>query len=35
MWDNRATMHYAIYDYDDTMPRLMHRTTAGGEKPYH
>lgn len=35
MWDNRATMHYAIYDYDHTMPRLMHRTTAGGEKPYH
>jgi taurine dioxygenase len=35
MWDNRATMHYAIYDYDDTMPRLMHRTTAGGERPYH
>ena len=35
MWDNRATMHYAIYDYDETMPRLMHRTTAGHEKPYH
>lgn len=34
MWDNRATMHYAIYDYDDGMPRLMHRTTAGGERPY-
>lgn len=35
MWDNRATMHYAIYDYDDTKPRLMHRTTAGGERPYY
>ena len=33
MWDNRCTMHYAVYDYDDTMPRLMHRTTAAGDRP--
>ena len=32
-WDNRCTMHYAIKDYDESMPRLMHRTTAGGEVP--
>ncbi len=34
MWDNRAVMHYAFYDYDETMPRLMHRTTASGDRPY-
>jgi len=33
MWDNRCTMHYAVRDYDEDMPRLMHRTTAGGERP--
>ena len=33
MWDNRCAMHYAVYDYDDTKPRLMHRTTAGGDRP--
>lgn len=33
MWDNRCTMHYAVYDYDDSMPRLMHRTTAAGDRP--
>ena len=33
MWDNRCTMHYAVRDYDESMPRLMHRTTAGGETP--
>ena len=33
MWDNRCAMHYGVYDYDDTMPRLMHRTTAAGEIP--
>ena len=33
MWDNRSTMHYAVYDYDDTLPRLMHRTTAAGDRP--
>ena len=34
MWDNRCAMHYAVRDYDDTMPRLMHRTTAAGDRPY-
>ena len=33
MWDNRCAMHYAVYDYDDSQPRLMHRTTAGGDRP--
>lgn len=33
MWDNRCTMHYAVRDYDENMPRLMHRTTAAGEAP--
>ena len=33
MWDNRCTMHYAVRDYDESMPRLMHRTTAAGEAP--
>ena len=33
MWDNRSTMHYGVYDYDDSMPRLMHRTTAAGDRP--
>jgi taurine dioxygenase len=33
MWDNRCTMHYAVRDYDESMRRLMHRTTAGGEAP--
>jgi taurine dioxygenase len=33
MWDNRCTMHYAVRDYTEDMPRLMHRTTAGGEIP--
>ena len=34
MWDNRCTMHYAVHDYDDTAPRLMHRTTAAGDVPF-
>lgn len=33
MWDNRCAMHYAIKDYDEHMPRYMHRTTAGGDRP--
>ena len=32
IWDNRCAMHYAIYDYG-SKPRLMHRTTAAGERP--
>ncbi|MDH3693852.1 MAG: TauD/TfdA family dioxygenase [Gammaproteobacteria bacterium] len=34
MWDNRCAMHYAVHDYDEFTPRLMHRTTAAGERPY-
>jgi len=33
MWDNRAAMHYAVRDYDETMVRIMHRTTALGDRP--
>lgn len=32
MWDNRATQHRAIDDYDD-QPRLMHRVTLMGDVP--
>ena len=34
MWDNRATMHYAVRDYSESEPRSMHRTTAGGDAPF-
>lgn len=34
VWDNRCTMHYAVRDYDENQPRRMHRTTAGGERPF-
>lgn len=33
LWDNRRTMHYAVLDYSEDMPRKMHRATAGGENP--
>jgi len=26
-------MHYAIMDYTEDMPRILHRTTAGGDIP--
>ncbi|OBB95116.1 TauD/TfdA family dioxygenase [Mycobacterium sp. 852002-40037_SCH5390672] len=32
MWDNRATQHRAVDDYDD-QPRLMHRITLMGDLP--
>jgi alpha-ketoglutarate-dependent sulfate ester dioxygenase len=32
IWDNRATQHYAVADYDD-QPRLMHRITVAGPIP--
>jgi taurine dioxygenase len=32
IWDNRATQHYAVADYDD-QPRLLHRITIAGDVP--
>ncbi|HEY2505815.1 MAG TPA: TauD/TfdA family dioxygenase [Streptosporangiaceae bacterium] len=32
IWDNRATQHYAVADYDD-LPRLLHRITLAGPVP--
>lgn len=32
IWDNQATQHYALNDYDD-QNRTMRRTTIGGEVP--
>jgi alpha-ketoglutarate-dependent taurine dioxygenase len=32
IWDNRATQHYAVADYDD-LPRLLHRVTVAGDLP--
>lgn len=34
IWDNRCTMHYAVRDYDATVHRRHHRTTASGERPF-
>jgi hypothetical protein len=34
MWDNAATMHYAVFDYAAGMARTMHRTTAAGDAPF-
>jgi alpha-ketoglutarate-dependent sulfate ester dioxygenase len=32
IWDNRATQHRAVDDYDN-QPRLMHRVTLMGDVP--
>jgi len=32
IWDNRATQHYAVADYDDH-PRRLHRITVAGDVP--
>jgi alpha-ketoglutarate-dependent sulfate ester dioxygenase len=32
IWDNRATQHYAVDDYD-RLPRRMHRITLAGDVP--
>jgi taurine dioxygenase len=34
MWDQRATMHYVVIDYDADMHRRMHRTTVAGDRPF-
>jgi alpha-ketoglutarate-dependent taurine dioxygenase len=26
-------MHYAVRDYDDSLTRFLHRTTAAGDRP--
>ena len=33
MWDNRCAMHYGVLDYDENQCRVMHRTTAQGDRP--
>src|SRR5690349_4172148 len=32
VWDNRATQHYAVADYDDQF-RMLHRVTLAGDIP--
>ena len=32
IWDNRATQHYAVADFD-TQPREMRRITVAGDVP--
>jgi alpha-ketoglutarate-dependent sulfate ester dioxygenase len=32
IWDNRATQHYAVADYDDQL-RMLHRVTLAGDVP--
>ena len=33
VWDNRCTMHYGVFDYGESQRRVMHRTTALGDRP--
>lgn len=32
IWDNRASQHYGVADYDD-LPRRLHRVTVSGDVP--
>ena len=34
IWDNRCLLHYVVPDHPRDMHRLMHRTTASGDRPY-
>ena len=34
IWDNRATWHLAVADYDMNERRHLLRTTVAGDKPY-
>ncbi len=34
MFDNRCLLHYVVPDHPFEMHRRMHRTTAGGDRPY-
>jgi len=31
MWDNRCTLHYAVHDFGDDVPRTLARVTLGCE----
>ena len=33
LWDNRSLVHAAVVDYDDSMPRYLHRVTVKGDPP--
>ena len=33
MWDNRCSLHAAVYDHGD-QPRILHRVMCQGEKPF-
>jgi alpha-ketoglutarate-dependent taurine dioxygenase len=33
MWDNRASLHRAVYNYDWNQHRLMYHATILGERP--
>lgn len=33
IWDNQATQHFAVANYDDSHHRLLHRITLAGEVP--
>jgi len=34
IWDNRATMHLVVFDYDITQHRQIQRVTIKGERPF-
>ena len=33
IWDNRATQHYAVADYDESARRVVRRATVHGDVP--